>query len=148
MIPLAQGAALVELSDERIRQLARMGYCPKPVKGMIPLVGLVKGVLRFYRDEERTRSKSAADGRVRDARAREIELRIAKEEGELVPVADAIGVMDEYATAVITAIKNLPTRYSRNMADRARLQPLVDEVLTFVADKMKGAAQEVRDLRG
>jgi hypothetical protein len=44
----------------------------------VQLVGAVQGYLRYLKGDERRSAKSAADSRVRDARALEIELRIAE----------------------------------------------------------------------
>ena len=64
------------------------------------LVGAVQGYLRYLKDDERRSAKSAADSRVRDARALEIELRIAERSRELIPVEDALNDMAELAGMV------------------------------------------------
>lgn len=148
MIPLEQAAQLLMLTSVRLRQLAKDGWFPAPVKGKVSLVLTVQGYIKFLRDEDRRSSKSATASGLQATRQREIEMRMAREEGELLPLVEALGVIDEYASAVTTSIKNLPARYSRNPAERARLQPLVDEVLTTVADVMQGKAEELRATRG
>ena len=56
----------------------KQGFIPKPEKrGFVQLVGAVEGFLRYLKDNERRFAKSAADSRVRDVCALEIELRIA-----------------------------------------------------------------------
>ena len=89
LIPIGQAARLLMISEERIRQLVKQGFIPKPEKrGFVQLVGAVQGYLRYLKDDERRSAKSAADSRVRDARALEIELRIAERSRELIPVED------------------------------------------------------------
>jgi hypothetical protein len=148
MVPLGQAAHLLLLTEMRLRQLAKDGWFPPPVKGKVNLVLTVQGYIKFLRDEDRRSSKSAAATGLQAVRQREIEMRMAKDEGELLPLVEAMGVLDEYTGAVVTAIKNLPARFSRSMAERARLQPLVDEVLSAVAKAMTKKAEELRALRG
>lgn len=148
MVPLGQAAHLLLLTEMRLRQLAKEGWFPAPVKGKVNLVLTVQGYIKFLRDEDRRSSKSAAATGLQATRQREIEMRIAKEEGELVPMVEAMGVLDEFAGTVVTALKNLPARFSRSMADRARLKPLVDETLGVLAKAMTKRAEELRALRG
>ena len=68
LIPIGQAARLLMISEERIRQLVKQGFVPKPEKrGFVQLVGAVQGYLRYLKDDERRSAKSAADiGRVID----------------------------------------------------------------------------------
>ena len=77
LIPIGQAARLLMISEERIRQLIKQGYVPKCEKrGYVQLVGAVQGYLKYLKEDERRSTRSAADSRVRDAWALEIELRI------------------------------------------------------------------------
>ena len=65
LIPIGQAARLLMISEERIRQLVKQGFIPKPEKrGFVQLVGAVQGYLRYLKDDERRSAKSAADSRV------------------------------------------------------------------------------------
>jgi len=59
-------------------------------------VVVVQGYIRFRNDADRRAQKSAAD-RVRDARAREIELRNAVREGRLIAIDEAIAIVEQMA---------------------------------------------------
>ena len=137
-------ATHLDLTKQRIGQLADEGVLPRLTDGSYDLDDSRLVYIRWLRSEDRRATQSAANNRVRDARAREIELRIAKEERELVPVADMVDVIDRYALAVTTALKNIPVRASRDPAERARLQPFIDEARTAIATEMSKAAQEAR----
>jgi hypothetical protein len=50
----------------------------------------MQGHIRYIRDENRRIRKRASARRVQDARAREIELRVAQHEGKLMTVLSAI----------------------------------------------------------
>jgi hypothetical protein len=69
---------LLMLSRQRLDQLAKDGWIARHAPGHWRLIDLVQGYIRFLRDEGRRTSVHAAGSRVRDARAREIEIRTAE----------------------------------------------------------------------
>src|SRR5688572_15029809 len=87
-IDTATAARLCECSPEWIRKLSREGWIKKQGTDLYLVVDVVQGMLRFMRDEARRSSKSASASRVQDARAREIELKVARDEAALVDMAD------------------------------------------------------------
>ncbi len=127
LLPIGQAARLLLISDERIRQLQKQGYIPRaPKRGLVPLVGAVQGYLRYLKDEERQSSKSAAASRVTDARTREIELRIAERQRDLIPQEDARAVIGEMAAMVKAEFVGLPARVTRDLDLRRTLEQEVD----------------------
>lgn len=148
LIPIGQAARLLMISDERIRQLQKQGYIPKAEKrGMVQLVGAVQGYLRYLKDDERRSAKSAADSRVRDARALEIELRVAERSRDLIPVEDALADMAELAAAVRSELAGLPARLTRIMDERQKIETEVDGVLTRLSERAAQKAAALEDGR-
>jgi len=127
LIPIGQAARLLMISDERIRQLQKQGYIPRALKrGVVPLVGAVQGYLRYLREDGRQSTKSAAANRVTDARTREIELRIAERQRDLIPQDDARAVIGEMAAMVKAEFVGLPARVTRDLDLRRTLEQEVD----------------------
>ena len=127
LIAIGQAARLLMISDERVRQLQKQGYIPRaPKRGVVPLVGAVQGYLRYLKDEERQSSKSAAASRVTDARTREIELRIAERQRDLIPQEDARAVIGEMAAMLKAEFVGLPARVTRDLDLRRTLEQEVD----------------------
>ena len=143
LIPIGQAARLLMISDERVRQLQKQGYIPRaPKRGVVPLVGAVQGYLRYLKDEERQSSKSAAASRVTDARTREIELRIAERQRDLIPQEDARAVIGEMAALVKAEFVGLPARVTRDLDLRRMLEQEVDASfarLAASAERAQGA---------
>ena len=149
LIPIGQAARLLMISDERIRQLTKQGYIPRVEKrGVVQLVGAVQGYLRYLKDDERRSSKSAADSRVRDARALEIELRIAERSRDLIPLEDALADMAEFAAAVRSELAGLPARLTRIMDERQKIESEVDGVLTRLSERAAQKAATLEPGRG
>src|SRR5690606_34871773 len=93
MIAAGQAARLLGLTHERLRQLARDGWIPKAVKGKYPLEATVQGYIRFLKDDERRTSKVQAESGLKAARQREIELRTAKREAQLIDLEDVDAIV-------------------------------------------------------
>lgn len=144
LISIAQAARLLMISEERIRQLQKQGYIPRLDKrGVVPLVGAVQGYLRYLKDDERRSAKSAADSRVRDARALEIELRIAERARDLIPWEDALADMAELAALVRAELAGLPARLTRSLDERGKIETEIDGVLARLSER---AAQKAQSL--
>lgn len=143
-IPISQAALLLMISDERVRQLVKQGYIERPARGRVPLVGAVQGYIRFLRDEDRRSTKSAADNRVREARAREIELRTAREAGELIPAEEAVAYTQAVVGALISRMNGLPAQITRNLDERRKIESMLDAIREEVAAVCEehGAAYE------
>lgn len=137
MITTEQAARLLMISAERVRQLCKGGYIPRPSKGLVPLVGAVQGYVKFLKEEDRRSSKSAADSRVRDARAAEIELRIAERKRDLIPRAEAEAVLDALAGMVRQAFDGLAARVTRDLGVRRQIETAVHENLSRIADALE-----------
>ena len=134
LIAIGQAARLLMISDERVRQLQKQGYIPRaPKRGVVPLVGAVQGYLRYLKDEERQSSKSAAASRVTDARTREIELRIAERQRDLIPQEDARAVIGEMAAMLKAEFVGLPARVTRDLDLRRTLEQEVDDSFARLA---------------
>jgi hypothetical protein len=88
MISVKQAATLLGVTPRWIRQLSADGFLPSPVDGSLPLVGAIQGYIKWLKDDERRAARMSAQTRVQSARAREIELRIARMEQGLIPVED------------------------------------------------------------
>jgi len=125
-IPTADAARLLMISAERIRQLQKDGYIPRGKRGHVSLVGAVQGYIRFRDDADRRANKSAAESRVRDARAKEIELRNAVRLRELVPVEEATAALDLTFGAMVAELDGLPARITRDMPLRRKID---DEII-------------------
>src|SRR5207253_1359713 len=76
----------LDLSRVRVVQLVNEGALPRNVDGSFDLDACRLAYIRYLRSEDRRGAKSATASRVQEARAKEIELRTAREEGRLVPL--------------------------------------------------------------
>jgi len=144
LIELEMAARLLMVSGERVRQLVKAGYIAKPAaRGRYNLVAVVQGYIRFLKDEERRTSKSAADSRVRDARAREIEMRNDERMRKLIPAEDATAALDYLAGQVGEALGSIPARVTRDIELRRTIEAEVNAAKETIAKALAASADVV-----
>lgn len=143
-ITTTQAARLLMLSDERVRQLTKSGYVPSLAQGRYNLVAVVQGYIKYLKDDERRSSRSVADNRVRDARAAEIERRMAREDRDLIMLDEAMAAYDFATGLYLTSISGLPARMTRNASERRRLEAICDGERQRLADRFAEGASALR----
>jgi len=70
------------------------------------VVDVVQGYIRFLKDEARRATKTAAHNRLQGIRAGREKLAVAQTERELVPLVEAMTLVDEVAGAVVARVKS------------------------------------------
>ena len=144
MMTVAQAMSLLMLSDEWLRQLAKKGYVPKAEKGLLPLVGTVQGYIRWLKDDERAKSKTAAASAVQQARAREIELRIARESGKLVELEDAEAAFAEILGAFRSELVGVPAASTRDLELREIIDTRINDAVARARDRFRQRIETLR----
>ncbi|TCQ79564.1 hypothetical protein EDF68_104148 [Ochrobactrum sp. BH3] len=139
-----QIASLLTLSIERVRQLVNAGYIPRIGKAKYPVVGAVQGYIRFLKDEEKRTSKSAADDSLKAARQREVELRIAKEEGRLVDMDDVEAVTSSIFATLRAELAGLPASVTRDVKLRAEIEKGLNGAFARSQSKFQEASSALR----
>ncbi|WP_245471133.1 hypothetical protein [Bradyrhizobium genosp. SA-3] len=135
------------VSPERIRQLSKEGWIEKQGRDQFLLVDVVQGYIRFRNDSDRRAQKSAADSRVRDARAREIELRNAVREGRLIEIDEAMAIVEEMIGLFRAETAGLPARVTRDLQFRKTIETAVNDILERVADIAAERGRAVAEAR-
>lgn len=142
----SQIAVLLMLSTERIRQLVNAGYIPKIGKGKYAVIDAVQGYIRFLRDEEKQASKSAADSGLKAARQREVELRIAREEGRLVDMEDVEAVVSNVFATLRAELTGIPAAVTRDVKLRAEIEKGLNGAFARSQGKFREAGEALRSV--
>lgn len=130
-------AALLELTPQRIRQLAQAGFIKIHRRSHTTITSTVRGYVRFLKDEERKATQTGAAERARDARAREIEQKIAERDRRLIPTEEAELVMDLLVGAVAKELDGMAARITRDMAFRRLIEADVHGAKIRIADALQ-----------
>lgn len=139
LITFEVAGRLLMIGPERVRQLVKAGYITRPKNGYTTIVSAVQGYIRFLKDEDRKDTKKGAASRATDARTREIELRIAERQRDLIPQEDARAVVAQIAAMMKAEFVGLPARLSRDVAERRRMEQEIDASFERIAEALASA---------
>jgi len=146
VISTARAAKLLgDLTSVRVRQLIAEGYIEKAGRDRIVIETAVLGYLRFRNDDDRRSSKTASASRVQDARAREIDLKVAEREGRVVDLTEHMDLFAECFGALKAGLAGIPARLTRDMSLRRKIEQEIDDVLRQCADRFEQAARDPGD---
>lgn len=144
IVSTAVFAERIDATPSHVRKLQRDRVLPKKGRDAIPLVEGLVAMVAFLRDEERRSSKAASASRVQDARAREIELRVAREEGKLVDFADAKAAFSDTIATFRVELDGVPAAASRDRAARAAVKATIDAALARCERRFRERAAALR----
>lgn len=140
MMTMEQTAALLGLTDERIRQLVKTGHIPKAARNQYPLVKTVQAYISFLRDPARS-GRSADERALAKRREEQITQKMAKEAGKLVPRDEVVAFCRLFTDTMLDMIEALGDPMPAG--DRRRLLGLTGQIRIDMAElisKHPGAA--------
>ena len=147
LLSTSGASSLLGVTSQWLRQLSANGYVPTAIKGKYPLVAVVQGYIRSLKDEERRSSKSAADNGLKAARQREVELRIAKEEGRLVDMDDVEAVTSSIFATLRAELAGLPASVTRDVKLRAEIEKGLNGAFARSQSKFREASEALQSGR-
>lgn len=135
-------ATLTALTPRRIQMLAEEGKIVRVSAGRFKLADVLPAMVRMAKEDARKTTASTKQGRLTEAKAREVELRIAEKQRDLVTLNEAIDAIDAVCGAFRTELSGLAARMHRTPDERSRLEAELDGILNRIADRFEqeGAA--------
>ena len=137
-------ASLIDVTPRRLRQLASDGWFKNIGRNKWSAVGVVHGYVKFLKSDDRNSQKSIATARVTNARTRQIELSIAKQEGSLIPLDEHNELIAFVAGLFLTQLSSLPARITRNVRERSRIEVIIDESRASLSKKLSELTPETK----
>ncbi len=134
VVTLEEAGAAAGVTAAFVWKLLNEGYVRRAPGGGVVLVEALAGYIRFLKDDRRNSTIKAGDNRVRDARAREIELRTARDEQELVPTEEGVAYMQAVIGLLMSRLNGLPASFTRDLDERRRLEASIDTIRDEVAE--------------
>ncbi|WP_172374038.1 hypothetical protein [Mesorhizobium sp. NZP2234] len=113
-------------------------------RGRYPLQAAVRGYIKFLKGTIAGQTKSASSNRAQDARAAEIELRIAREDRRIVDMGEAVAALDRVTGDFLQAIGGLPARITREPRERQRIEAIIDTGRQRLSDKFDEMSNNLR----
>jgi len=137
-------AALFNLSENRVHAMTVEGILHHSARGRWKLIDSIHCYVAYLREEQRNKTKGASETRVRDARASEIELRMARIDRDIVPLEEALATIDDVTGDYLQSISSLPARITREQNERHRIEAICDAERSRVADGILQKASALR----
>jgi phage terminase Nu1 subunit (DNA packaging protein) len=143
-ITAAQGANIVLREPATISELEAGGWFKRKDNGLFDLIEFIHGFRRYQEElKRRGEERRIAPNRIQEARALEIELRTARDAGELVEMEKAIALAQSVAGETRAEFGSLPARITRDLEQRAIIEKEVNESFNRLADKL---AREIANI--
>jgi hypothetical protein len=148
LITTPEAEALLGVSRVWIMKLSKAGYIAQHSRGRWILSEVVQGYIRFLRDEDRRTSKSSSASRMQDVKTQRLEMQMAADRRELVPREEAQIVLDTAAASMRGPVMAVAAKFTREVAERRRLERLLGDALGTIADTLDKRAQALATGRG
>ena len=105
----------------------------------------MQGYIKFLKEAARDGTQTASAGRAQEARAKEIELRISREERRLIPTEDAVLCMSLLCGKVSEEFGGLAARVTRDPATRRTIEAELRGMRARLATALDRLSQYARD---
>lgn len=133
---VAEIASMCGRTVRWVQIVAKEQAVEKDGRGKYRLASFVAAIVSHYEALQESNSKVASASRATDARAREIELRIARQERTLIPREDADLAIDLVVGEVNKQLAGLPARVTRDVPLRRKIEAEVDETKRKIAEAL------------
>lgn len=139
--------SLLGITERWVRHLETQGFIVKASYGKYDLAESIQGYVRYVRESEVDGADTPASTSremFEAERARKLKLENDQKEGLLVETPDALAAVDLIFGEVRTSLAGLPGRITDDVAERRRIEDVIDHLLADIADRMAkaGAALE------
>jgi hypothetical protein len=136
----------LDLSRARVVQLSNAGVLVRTLDGRFDQD---TARLAYIRNLRVTRAdRSAAAGRLQNAKAAEVEQRTALRRRELVPQTDAAYCIDTFGGIVLTELCGMPARLTRDLALRREVEVEVEAMRDRIAGRLRDIISSLRTGHG
>lgn len=137
-------SAHLGISAKRIDQLVKEGFITKVGKGAYPFSESVQGYGRSMKATIEGQTKNVSANRAQNARAAEIELRMAREDRKIIDLTEAVAALDRVAGDFLQTVGGLPARITRDPRERQRIEAICDAERLRLSDHFAQSAQALR----
>lgn len=115
-------------SPRRIQQLVSEGWIQREANGKYRTIAVVQGYIKFLKDVAERKNQNISENRVRDARARKLDIENARAEHDLVEFEEVSGLLDEIAGMLKSEFLGFPAAMTRDPTMRRKLESGIDAI--------------------
>lgn len=144
-VPRKTAAAILALTDTRLDQLVKEGVIERKGKNNGFIVrDLVHSYVNFLKLKIEGQARTQTGNMAQLARAKEIDLRMAREERTIIDIGEALQTVDEISGELLQSLSSLPARITREPRERQRIESIIDSERLRITDRFKQRASALR----
>lgn len=145
-VPRRLAAAILGLSEQRLDQLVKEeGLIERKGKNnTFILRDLVHGYIESLKAKIAGQARNQTSNMAQLARAKEIDLRMAREERTLIDIGEALQCVDEISGELLQSLSSLPARITRDPRERTRIEQICDTERLRISDRFKQRASALQ----
>lgn len=141
-------AVILGITERRVQQLETAGILAKAAHGEWDLPAAVQAYIRnrLAAKTKRTATAGKAEGKLKAAKAAREELKLDVERAVLIDTDEALAILDDIIGPLRADLAGVPSRVTREMALRDKIENEIDAALGRAADTLaeRGAAIRAR----
>lgn len=143
-ISVGDAAKLLMVDERWIQKLAADNWIQKAAPGRYGTVSVVQGYIRFLKDSHAKQSQNASANKLRDAKARAVEIANSKDENRLVDIEEVEAVIDELLTLIRSGCEGVPASVTRDRAFRDKIEGAINDVFTRAVARVRETLSALR----
>jgi phage terminase Nu1 subunit (DNA packaging protein) len=147
MVSAAKLADIFGCSVVYVGKLTKDGVIARASKGQYPKDECCKKYIAHLKSDERRSTKSAGENRLRDAKAAEVDMRLAERRRELIPMSDADAAISNLCGLFRMEMDGAPAAMTRDMDWRRKIEAKHDEILVRIARRSAAILSALREGR-
>jgi phage terminase Nu1 subunit (DNA packaging protein) len=117
-------AAVLGVTDRWVRDLEKQGVFAREGRGQYDLTKCVPAYVEWRLKAEAGKQSAPSNDRVRDARAAEIERRMAREDRKIVDIDEAMDAFEDISGELLKFVSGLPAMITRDPSERRRIEDI------------------------
>ncbi len=133
--------SLLEFSAPYLTRLERMGVVARADRNSWDLADTIRRIIRYLREDNRRGRRAEAATELARLKARALELRLARENHELIPLAESMATVDSIVGGLVSALSAVPARRTRDLALRRTIEAEINLVRTIAAAECRRQAE-------
>jgi phage terminase Nu1 subunit (DNA packaging protein) len=122
--------AILKITKQRVNQLASKGVLQRSDDKLFDLAGALEGYCRYQVEvaTDRARLGSNSIDLLKDAKAEEIERKLALQLRNLISLSEATGTFDLVTHSFLTNLSELPAMIANDPRERQRIAVIIDSL--------------------
>lgn len=140
-ISIELAARLLMIGAERVRQLIKAGFIARTKPGFTTIPSAVQGYIKFLKESAQENTQTASASKAQEARAREINMRVDREERNLISQEEAQLALSMACGMFVEEMGGLAARCTRDLATRRIIETEVHGAKTRLSkafEKLSG----------